>query len=104
MKFTSNRDIAIKVSNLKTAINFYEKTLGFKPSKTESKLRVYNTGHFKLYVQEGTSHPPVPSFTVKSLAEAKNVLTENGCTIIVEREKSLYFKDPTGVLWDIIEE
>ena len=103
MKFLSNDDIAIRVENLAVATKFYENTLGFNLIKSEPGLRVYHTGHFTLYVEEGDPHPPVPSFTVKSLSKAKKHLVENGCTILFERDSSFYFKDPTGVIWDIIE-
>ncbi len=103
MEFISNRDVAIGARDLETAIKFFENTLGFKPEETVESRRVYNTGRFTLYVVEGEPHPPVPSFTVESLAEAKKRLQRNGCTILVEREKSLYFRDPMGNVWDIIE-
>jgi catechol 2,3-dioxygenase-like lactoylglutathione lyase family enzyme len=103
MKYTTNDDVAIGVESLKKSIAFYEGTLGFKPIKSEPGLRVYNTGHFTLYIEEGEPHPPVPSFTVENLSQAKEHLLENGCTVIVERENSLYFRDPDGNIWDIIE-
>ena len=103
MKFLSNEDIAIGVENLKSAIEFYEDTLGFEPIKSEPGLRVYKTGHFTLYIKEGKSHPPVPSFTVKKLSRAKKHLISKRCIILNEQDKSLYFRDPTGVIWDIIE-
>ena len=104
MKFLSNHDIAVGVIDLEIAVRFYEDTLGFKPVKSESGLRVYDTGHFTLYVQEGESHPPVPSFTVENLSEAKKHLIKNNCRVLVERDRSLYFRDPTGNIWDIIED
>ena len=104
MKYTTNDDVAIGVENLEKAIAFYEGNLGFKPSKAEPGLRVYETGVLTLYVMEGEAHPPVPSFTVPCLHDAKRHLMENGCTVLVERDKSLYFRDPTGVVWDVIEE
>lgn len=104
MKFTSNRDIAVKVTDLETAVYFYENTLGFTPDKTEPNLRVYNTGHFTLYVARGEVHPPVPSYSTQNLSEAKELLLNNNCIIMEEREKSLYFKDPCGIVWDLIEE
>jgi hypothetical protein len=62
-----------------------------------------HTGHFTLYVQEGEPHPPVASFTVHDINEARKRLVEAGCTIIADKNTSLYFRDPDGVLWDIIE-
>jgi catechol 2,3-dioxygenase-like lactoylglutathione lyase family enzyme len=103
MKFTGNRDIAVGVTNLKTAASFYENVLGFTPNQRERNLLVYNTGHFTLYVKKGDPHPPVPSFTVQNLKEAKELLRKNNCSIIEQLEKSLYFIDPTGIVWDIIE-
>ena len=103
MKFTGNRDIAVGVKNIENAKKFYENTLGFKPGKAEPGRRVYNTGNFILYVVEGEPHPPVPSFTVESISEAKKWLEEQDCIILVERERSLYFRDPMGNVWDIIE-
>jgi catechol 2,3-dioxygenase-like lactoylglutathione lyase family enzyme len=104
MKILNNEDIAIGVKNLETAIHFYENTLGFNPIKSEPGLRVYNTRKFTLYVEEGEAHPPVLSFTVQNLSDAKIHLIENGCNILIERNRSLYFRDPTGVIWDIIED
>jgi len=104
MRFLSNRDMAVGVADLKTAIQFYEDTLGFKPVQIEPGLRVYDIGHITLYVEQGEPHPPVPSFTVEGLSEARKHLVMNGCNILVERDNSLYFRDPTGNIWDIIED
>jgi hypothetical protein len=45
----------------------------------------------------------VPSFKVECLSAAKRRLLEGGCEFVVERKKSLYFKDPSGVVFDAIE-
>ena len=103
MKYLSNDNIAVGVESLEIAVKFFEETMGFKPIKSKPGLRVYNTGCFTLYVEEGKTHPPIPSFTVQNLSDAKKHLMENGCTILVERNCSLYFRDPMGVIWDIIE-
>jgi catechol 2,3-dioxygenase-like lactoylglutathione lyase family enzyme len=103
MRFTGNRDIAVTVNELGASRAFYEGVMGFKPKKVEEKLVVYDTGHFTLYVQEGQPHPPVPSFTTPDIKEARKHLIEAGCAIINDRDTSLYFRDPDGVLWDIIE-
>ena len=78
MKFTSNRDVAVSVENLSLALNFYENVLGFKPIKLESNKRLYDTGNFNLYLEEGKRHSPILSFTVKNLDKAKDYLTKNG--------------------------
>lgn len=103
MKFIGNRDIAVTIDDLDRSPDFYENVLGLKPKKLEEGLAVYDTGSFTLYVQQGTPHPPIPSFTVTSIQTAKQLLESSGCTIIEERESSLYFRDRDGIVWDIIE-
>ena len=104
MRFIGNRDIAVSVKNLESSRRFYEDVLGFKVERVDDKLAVYNTGHFTLYVQEGEPHPPVPSLTVQDIDIVRNLLVETGCVIVTDRGTSLYFRDPDGNLWDIIED
>lgn len=103
MDFIGNRDIAVSVVDPEKSRGFYEGVLGLTPEKADDGLVVYNTGSFTLYVQQGNPLPPVPSFTVPDLPKARDLLVSNGCEIIVERERSLYFSDPDGNIWDIIE-
>ena len=103
MRFTGNRDIAVTVKELSASRAFYEGVMGFTPKKVEEKLVVYDTGSITLYVQEQGYHPPVPSFSVEHLSDAKNLLEANGCTVTKEWKRSLYFKDPDSNVWDIIE-
>ena len=103
MRFTANRDVAVGVENLEKSRKFYEETLGLKLVETGAGRAVYDAGHLTLYIEEGMPHPPVPSFKVECLSDAKRRLLEGGCEIVVEREKSVYFKDPSGVVFDAIE-
>ncbi len=103
MRFTANRDVAIGVENPEKSRKFYEETLGLKLVETDAGLAVYDAGRLTLYIVEGVTHPPVPSFTVDCLTAAKRRLLEGGCEIVFEHQKSLCFKDPSGVVFDAIE-
>ena len=104
MKFRSNKCIAIHLSSLAKAEKFYSDVMGFKlKNKSKSQLE-YDTGYFLLYINKSTKfQSPIPSFTVKNVKKAKHHLKEAGCKILVERDNSLYFKDPFGIVYDIIE-
>ncbi|MFY9926012.1 MAG: VOC family protein [Opitutaceae bacterium] len=105
MRFRSNHCIAIHLTSLAKAERFYSDILGFKlKSKTRSYLE-YDTGHFLLYVNRSAkAQPPTPSFSVKSIARAKKLLKGARCKILVDRGSSLYFQDPFGNVFDIIED
>jgi hypothetical protein len=70
----------------------------------EDEHLVYDTGHLTLYVIPAEEpRPPVLSFTVPDLEEAKAHLARNGAEVIVERGSSLWFRDPFGIVHDVIE-
>jgi len=50
------------------------------------------------------AQPPTPSFSVKSIAKAKRLLMGARCQIVVDRGSSLYFRDPFGNVFDVIED
>ena len=103
MRFTANRDVAISIENLEKSRKFYEETLGLKLVESGTRRTVYDAGRLTLYIVEGMPHPPVFSFTVESLHAAKRWLLKRNCEIVVERENSLYFRNPSGVVFDVIE-
>jgi catechol-2,3-dioxygenase len=102
--FKSNNGVAIHLKDLVAAESFYSDVLRFQlMNKTEERLE-YDTGHFLLYVNRDVDmRPPIPSFTVADLGVAKQSLMENGCTILRESADSLYFSDPFGITYDIIQ-
>lgn len=105
MKFRSNNCIAIHLKNLNQAEKFYSDVLGFKLKKKSSKQLEYDTGHFLLYINKSSKkQAPIPSFSVKNINKAKQHLMESGCKILVNHEKALYFKDPFGMIYDVIED
>jgi catechol 2,3-dioxygenase-like lactoylglutathione lyase family enzyme len=104
MKFKSNKCIAAHVLDIKKAERFYKEILGFKlKSKTHESLE-FNSGHFLFYVnKDKRKRSPIPSLTVRNIAEARKLLVKNGCKIIQDRGSSLYFVDPFGFTFDVIE-
>jgi catechol 2,3-dioxygenase-like lactoylglutathione lyase family enzyme len=105
VSFRSNRDVAFEVGDLAAAEEFYGGVMGFELMERRGDTLVYDTGHLTLYVKEsGEPHPPVLSFRVRDLSEARSHLEENGCVVTAEWDRALYFRDPLGVVHDIIEE
>ena len=103
-KFRSNEYIGVKVPDLEAAKTFYTTVLGFELKQKEENYLIFDTGHFLLCVSKGIRvQPPVPSFTVSDFEKAKKILIENGCEIVDGGDKWLWFKDPFGIVYDIIE-
>jgi catechol 2,3-dioxygenase-like lactoylglutathione lyase family enzyme len=102
--FRSNNCVAIHLEDITAAENFYTNVMKFRLlTKSEACLE-YDTGHFLLYINRDlNTQPPIPSFTVKDIGAAKQALLENGCTILREDKNSLYFRDPFGITYDLIE-
>jgi catechol 2,3-dioxygenase-like lactoylglutathione lyase family enzyme len=102
--FRSNNCVAIHLEDITAAENFYTNVMKFRLlTKSEASLE-YDTGHFLLYINRDlNTRPPIPSFTVKDIGAAKQALLENGCVILREEENSLYFRDPFGITYDLIE-
>lgn len=104
MKYRSNNCIAIHITDLDKAEKFYSEIMGFHLKKKTNSQLEYDTGHFLLYINKDSDlQLPIPSFTVKNVKAAKIELQEQGCTILEDRGDSLYFQDPFGIIYDIIE-
>ena len=102
--FKSNNCVAIHLEDITAAENFYTNVMKFSLlTRSEAQLE-YDTGHFLLYVNRDlNTQPPIPSFTVKNVGDARKFLLENGCIILREDENSLCFRDPFGITYDVIE-
>jgi catechol 2,3-dioxygenase-like lactoylglutathione lyase family enzyme len=105
MRFRSNNCVAIHLRTLAKAERFYSDVMGFKlRSKTRTCLE-YDTGSLMLYVNRSSkAQPPTPSFGVKSIARARKLLKGARCEIVVDRGSSLYFRDPFGNVFDVVED
>ena len=100
----SNNCAAIHLTDITAAESFYTNVMKFKLLSRSDAYLEYDTGHFLLYVnQDLNTKPPIPSFTVNNIEAAKQSLLENGCTILREDKNSLYFRDPFGITYDIIQ-
>ena len=102
--FRSNNCVAIHLEDIRAAENFYTNVMKFRLlTRSENSLE-YDTGHFLLYVnQDLDMRPPIPSFSVADLEAAKQSLLGNGCVILREDANSLYFRDPFGITYDVIQ-
>ncbi len=105
MKFRSNNCVAVHLPDLRKAESFYSGVMGFRLlSKSVTQLE-YDTGRFLLYVNKAPKPmSPIPSYTVISAKAAREHLEQNGCEVVADRGGSLYFKDPFGMVFDIIED
>jgi catechol 2,3-dioxygenase-like lactoylglutathione lyase family enzyme len=95
---------AIHLPDITAAENFYTNVMKFRLlTKSEAQLE-YDTGRFLLCVSRDLdTKPPIPRFTVNDIGAARRFLLENGCTILREDKTSLYFRDPFGITYDVIE-
>ena len=105
MKFRSNNCVSVHLPDLRKAEAFYSGVMGFRLLAKSASILEYDTGRFLLFINKAAeSHPPIPSFTVINAAAAKAHLESSGCEILSERENGLYFKDPFGVVYDVIQD
>ena len=106
IKFKTDGNFAIHVTDLEKAENFYGNVLGFKLISKDKLQLVYDTGAITLYINlDNIIIPFIHALEVKNYNDAKNRLAQNGCRIVKEHEggKALYFKDPFGIIIDIIQ-
>jgi catechol 2,3-dioxygenase-like lactoylglutathione lyase family enzyme len=104
--FVANGNVAIHVTDLEKAENFYSGVLGFKLLKRTSERLVYDAGKITLYVvKDDRVIPFIPALGVANYEEAKQHLTKNGCRISKEwpEDRAVYLKDPFGITIDIVE-
>lgn len=105
MKFRSNNCVRVHLPDLKKAEAFFSGVLGFRLTDKSTTQLEYDTGRFLLCINK--SEQPlsaIPSFTVINAQAAKEHLLANGCEIVEDRGNSLYFRDPFGMVYDVIED
>ncbi len=105
VKFRTDGNFAIHVTDIAKAEDFYSNVLGFELVQKSDDHLVYETGSMRLYVNKDDRVIPfIPALEVADFEKAKEHLIQNGCKIIREfGGKALYFADPFGITIDIIE-
>lgn len=102
--YISNGCVCITVPDINKAEKFYSGIMGLDLLSKNDKQLIYNTIHFTLFVEKNEkTYPPVPSFTVDNIKNAKDGLADAGCKIVREGDKWFWFKDPFGNVFDVIE-
>lgn len=103
-RFKTNTDVNIYVSDLAKAEEFYGETLGFRQvSKSKDHLE-YDSGALRLNIFCGDpSRLFIPSIDVNDLAGASRYLENAGCILIQLPGGELYFRDPFGLLFELVE-
>ena len=105
MRFRSNNCVAIHLRTLAKAERFYSDVMGFRLKSKSRTCLEYDTGSLLLYVNRSSkAQPPTPSFSVKSISRARKLLKGARCEIVLDRGSSLYFRDPFGNIFDVVED
>jgi len=99
----ATRDIIIRTERFREATRFYQSVLGLKMFHDTESLAGFETGAFRLYVEQGAAHGPVLDFIVEDMQAAKLELLSNGCTVVEEDPKvpRCYIRDPHGLVFNI---
>ena len=106
VRFATDGNLAIHVTDLEKAESFYGGVLGFKLLKRTSERLVYDTGEITLYiVKDDKTIPFIPALEVDDYDKAKKYLVKKGCKINEKwpEDRALYFEDPFGIIIDIVE-
>jgi catechol 2,3-dioxygenase-like lactoylglutathione lyase family enzyme len=105
--FRSSREVAIHLPDLGRAKEFYCDTLGFRLVSASGTMLEIDTGELRLFIL----HDPVgvtsyvPSFDVPDYQSARRLLEAAGCATVPagSHPTNVYFRDPFGLVFDIVE-
>jgi catechol 2,3-dioxygenase-like lactoylglutathione lyase family enzyme len=101
--FVGNRDVIIRTRSLATARAHYGGPMGFSLAYESPTLLGFETGAFRLYVEEGPAHGPVFEMLVEDVPAAKAQMLAAGCTLVEEETvvPRCYVRDPFGLTFNI---
>jgi catechol 2,3-dioxygenase-like lactoylglutathione lyase family enzyme len=101
--FQSTREVILRTNKWSEAVSFYGSVLGLPVAYQNAKMVGFETGAFRLYVEQGAEHLPVFELLTSDLAAAKRRLLDAGCKI-VEEDPALprcYIRDPFGFTFNL---
>ncbi|MGD7026263.1 DUF899 family protein [Sutcliffiella horikoshii] len=101
-------NIAVQVKEYEKAIEFYHRTLGFKPEKSTNSETQFTMNGLNFYIEknnnQGHDNSVFFEFAVDNIEDAKGVLIANNCTITKEfSEKSMMVSDPFGLKFHLFQ-
>ncbi|MHA2027746.1 MAG: VOC family protein [Candidatus Kariarchaeaceae archaeon] len=97
-----SNDILVKVQDLKQAVGFFEKVLGFEVTKlSDDRHYQVQTGTFNLFLVQGDSFEMVTEIYVDDLSEAKSICLDAGCTILSWDDTGNHLKHSSGFAFNL---
>ena len=107
--FRANNELALHVPDPEAAAEFYERVLGCRIANRATGWIELASGALRLYLVRDpspTHDRVIPSFDVADREAALRHLRAAGCTLVPIGPHSpdgFYVRDPSGVVFDVIE-
>lgn len=107
MAFKMSSNIAVRTKNYRKATDFYTRILGFLNRSDDPEHAIIDAKPLTIFIDKDYDMSgPVLELFVENLEEARDVLLENGCKVLVWKGKGqdCYIQDPFGVVYNLWEE
>jgi len=97
------KDIIFQTPDPKEAALFYVRNLGFSITDETDDLVSLAGANINLYIERGPELGPVMEVFVDDVAEARERLGANGCTVIKDEPHfpRCYIADPYGLVYNL---
>jgi Glyoxalase-like domain len=92
----SSRDVIIRTESWAAAVRFYEFVLDWSVVRRDKGMVGFETGSFRLYVEQGKAHGPVFDFLVADVRLAKAHLLAAGCVVLDRPSHAAIYANPTA--------
>jgi catechol 2,3-dioxygenase-like lactoylglutathione lyase family enzyme len=97
MAFKFIPHIAVQVTNAKKAIDYYSRVLGMEVVDSGSRETKLRSNNMSFYVEEDPRGLVFFALEVEDLAEAKRILSAEGCDIYDETDRGFMARDAYGL-------